>query len=50
VESAAFAAPIIDKQLKAKTIKDVVRMSLSTDASISRYLAPTEIVGVSGAL
>jgi hypothetical protein len=48
--STAFAAPIVDKQLKAKTIKHTVRMSFSTDASISRYLAPTEIVGVSGAL
>jgi hypothetical protein len=48
--STAFTAPTVDKQMKVKTIKPGVRMSFSTDASIRRHLAPTEIVGVSGAL
>ena len=49
-EARHSSPPTVDRQLKAKTIKHVVRMSFSSDASITRYLAPTEIVGVSGAL
>jgi hypothetical protein len=50
VGSKAFAASTVDKQPKAKTIKHGTRMSPSIHALIRHYLAPTEIVGVSGAL
>jgi hypothetical protein len=48
--SKAFAAPIAGKEPRAKAIKPIFFMLVSTKAPVTLYLAPTEIVGVSGAL
>jgi hypothetical protein len=45
-----LAAPIAGKEPRAKAIKPIFRMLVSKKAPVTLYLAPTEIVGVSGAL